>query len=439
MRDPAARTNRVEAVDVLAEAADQVDVAAARRRRPAGVAPTKRSSSSAIATPSRIRSSPARQVFCGQVEPVGAAVARVEPPADARLLDPHRELGEVVVGEAEPAPHRLRRGQVEHLASRSPGRPQARRGRRPARAGGWCSTSARSASRTRSRCAGCPSPVPATSASPNPAWTSGAYASMSGHITRMSRGSRVGSSASRPTSTSRSTSTWRAAPWHACTCTDRSPSPESPCLPPGRHPARSLARRSCCSQPSSVSAWSPAGGSGAAPPPVAPAGPADSVRCSSRASRPSDPSSGCRTSSAGRVLLARHRPGRRDDRRGRPTGAPETLWQPQVHVAQLAERAEQLHLGDRQTGVPEQRQPGRQVEAVTAAAQPLQRLGVADVGRRPTHPLHEAAPQLGLPQEVVVELVSRRRRVRPSRQSVTSRGRCTAYDAKSPARRRATE
>ena len=45
---------------------------------------------------------------------------------------------------------------------------------------------------------------------------------MSGHITRMSRGSRVGSSASRPSSTSRSTSTCRATPWQACTWTDRS-------------------------------------------------------------------------------------------------------------------------------------------------------------------------------------------------------------------------
>ena len=45
---------------------------------------------------------------------------------------------------------------------------------------------------------------------------------MSGHITRMSRGSRVGSSWSRPTSTSRSTSTCRAVPWQACTWTDRS-------------------------------------------------------------------------------------------------------------------------------------------------------------------------------------------------------------------------
>ena len=47
---------------------------------------------------------------------------------------------------------------------------------------------------------------------------------MSGHITKMSRGSSVGSSASRPSSTSRSTSTCRAGPWQLCTWTDRSSS-----------------------------------------------------------------------------------------------------------------------------------------------------------------------------------------------------------------------
>ena len=68
---------------------------------------------------------------------------------------------------------------------------------------------------------------------------------MSGHITRMSRGSRVGSSASRPSSTSRSTSTCRAAPWHACTCTLRSSAASA--RRPGR---RALVARSCWSQPS---------------------------------------------------------------------------------------------------------------------------------------------------------------------------------------------
>ena len=40
---------------------------------------------------------------------------------------------------------------------------------------------------------------------------------MSGHMTTMSRGSRDGSSSSRPSRTSRSTCTWRAEPWHRCT------------------------------------------------------------------------------------------------------------------------------------------------------------------------------------------------------------------------------
>ena len=76
---------------------------------------------------------------------------------------------------------------------------------------------------------------------------------MSGHITRMSRGSSVGSSASRPSSTSRSTSTCRAWPWHACTWTDRSLlACERPC---GR---TALAATSDCSQPSRVSGCSPA-------------------------------------------------------------------------------------------------------------------------------------------------------------------------------------
>ena len=85
---------------------------------------------------------------------------------------------------------------------------------------GLVCSSERSASRTRSRCAGCTPRT--TSPRPKSATIKGAYVSMSGHITRMSRGSSVGSSASRPSSTSRSTSIWRAGPWQLCTCTDRS-------------------------------------------------------------------------------------------------------------------------------------------------------------------------------------------------------------------------
>ena len=82
--------------------------------------------------------------------------------------------------------------------------------------------SARSASRTRSRAAGCP---PASSAMPNAAATSGANASTSGHmIEHVARIPGSGRRASRPRITSRTTSTWRAGPWPACTCRLSSPS-----------------------------------------------------------------------------------------------------------------------------------------------------------------------------------------------------------------------
>ena len=70
---------------------------------------------------------------------------------------------------------------------------------------------------------------------------------MSGHMTRMSRGSSVGSSASRPSRTSRSTSIWRAGPWQLCTWTERS---SLVCTRPSGRTA--LAVMSDCSQPSSV-------------------------------------------------------------------------------------------------------------------------------------------------------------------------------------------
>ena len=82
---------------------------------------------------------------------------------------------------------------------------------------------------------------------------------MSGHITRMSRGSSVGSSASSPSSTSRSTSTCRAGPWQACTWTERSS------LAHGSARGRTaLAAMSDCSQPSRVSGGRRPGGSSSA-------------------------------------------------------------------------------------------------------------------------------------------------------------------------------
>ena len=64
----------------------------------------------------------------------------------------------------------------------------------------------------------------AATASPEPkvAWMSGAKASMSGHMTMTSRGSRVGSSSNRCSTASRRTSTWRARPWQAWTSMERS-------------------------------------------------------------------------------------------------------------------------------------------------------------------------------------------------------------------------
>ena len=111
---------------------------------------------------------------------------------------------------------------------------------------------------------------------------------MSGTITRMSRGSRVGSSSSRPTSTSRSTSTWRAAPWQACTWMESS-APVRPARSSG--PGARLARRSCWSHPSSV-------GTGAGGAPTEVVGRSPRVRRSSRASRPSEPSRGWPTRAA---------------------------------------------------------------------------------------------------------------------------------------------
>ena len=87
---------------------------------------------------------------------------------------------------------------------------------------GWCAAAsgrraARAGPGARRRCA----PPGSSSARPrgcrSVASISGANASMSGHITITSRGSSVGSSASRCRIASRSTSTWRARPWQAWT------------------------------------------------------------------------------------------------------------------------------------------------------------------------------------------------------------------------------
>ena len=178
---------------------------------------------------------------------------------------------------------------------------------------------------------------------------------MSGHITRMSRGSSVGSSASRPSRTSRSTSIWRAGPWQLCTCTERSSVAQRPAVRPhrvggdvGLQPAQQRVgqfyghrgiRRSSAS--------------------------AGRLRCSSRRSRPRVASSGCPTS---RWLVSSRRGIWPCIARERLPQVVAGVRQPQVEVVVGGQGVEQLDLGGGQPGVPEQRQPLRQVRSVTPAA-----------------------------------------------------------------------
>ena len=75
-----------------------------------------------MATPSRSRSSPAAQVFCGNfVEPVRAAVRGGQPPPHAGPGDEVAQPVEVVAVEAEAAADGSRGEQVEHLGGGQPG------------------------------------------------------------------------------------------------------------------------------------------------------------------------------------------------------------------------------------------------------------------------------------------------------------------------------
>ena len=187
--------------------------------------PNSRCSSSVIVTPTSSRSRPARQVPAASASSLnGARCAASRPQRMPARRDPVLDPREVVVVEPEAPAHRLAVGEVEHLRGGHPLRRRGRAARRPRRAPGWSGAATRSASRTRRsggraraaarRLVVAPRRVPA----PNVAWMSGAKLSMSGHITMTSRGSSVGSSASRCRIASRSTSTWRARPWQAWTC-----------------------------------------------------------------------------------------------------------------------------------------------------------------------------------------------------------------------------
>ena len=139
------------------------------------VPPRSRPSLSAIATPSRTRSSPARQVFWSKpVEAVRRPQLRGQPPPDARLLDP---AGQRRRGRRRESRNRWRTGgaagQVEHLARRGPaaGERDQRGGERQQRVGADQPAVGQPHPQL---VAGVAPPGPAASPSPNAAENSGA-------------------------------------------------------------------------------------------------------------------------------------------------------------------------------------------------------------------------------------------------------------------------
>ena len=192
----------VDAVDQLGEPADQVDVAAVDVvERQSLVDP------GVVVLHGDAEQQPVDRDTPGALpdaaQSIVSAMVRVEAPAGAGGDGPVAQPLEIVVVETEP----LRTGP-------SPARSSTWVAvtRLAASSSSWESRSSsgfvwrrdRSASLTRSRAAGWP---PGSSLIPNAAATSGANVSTSGHMIRMSRGSRVGSSSSRPRMTSRTTST----------------------------------------------------------------------------------------------------------------------------------------------------------------------------------------------------------------------------------------
>ncbi len=190
-------------------------------------------SSPAIATPSSSRSSPAAQVFCpndsslkGRRWAASRPQRTPEPTASSRSRSrsPSSSPKRVRTGSAA---SRSRTCDAVSRASAS----SNSRATTSSRGLTW--RSARSASRTGRAWAG-------WAPGPKLAEISGAKVSMSGHITRTSRASSVGSASNSPSTTSRSTSTWRSGPWHACTWTLRSPGSGTK-LPSGDRSSRSVA------------------------------------------------------------------------------------------------------------------------------------------------------------------------------------------------------
>ena len=209
---------------------------------------------------------PARHVPAASfVELERRAVGGVEPPADARCGDPLLHPREVVVVEAEAAADRARGRRGRAPGRRSGAGRRARAAARRRRAPGWSgAASGRRAGRA-GRAGAAPRAGPRarrprarSRRRRTSRWISGANVSMSGHITITSRGSSVGSSASRCRIASRSTSTWRARPWQACTWMLRSASSSRSSGRPGSGGPATGGRRA--RRPGCARAASPVGG-----------------------------------------------------------------------------------------------------------------------------------------------------------------------------------
>ena len=233
---------------------------------------------------------------------------------------------------------------------------------------------------------------------------SGANVSTSGHITSTSRGSRVGSSASSPSRTSRSTSTWRVRPWQACTWRLRSPSSSS-----GRASGASPSGMPAGAVVGAQVGLQPAEQRGRA---VSASGWCMSVVTALGRLRAAAASRGRRgraTTAAGgwRASAARVVPSRRGRRRlsvrGRPRShsAAEGCGSHRWTSRCSARAASTVDLVGGEPGRPEDREPGRQVDHARVGAQ-RGAGGVEPLGRaRGADPVAQPAPQLGLPDQVV--------------------------------------
>ena len=439
-RRPSRRSAAVRAASAIAESRRSTSSA----RRPArsmsplstsssGSTPsTRRRSSSAIVTPSSRRSSPARHVFSAQPSSWNGRGGRRRGPSGSppRRPTPRCGRGRRRRGGSGGAPGRgwrsrrprRRSAGCRRVSSSSATTPRtgwsgAASGRRGGRAG--------RATRRRRRGS---APRRSSSPEPNVAWISGANVSMSGHMTMTSRGSSVGSSARRWRRASRSTSTWRARPWHEWTWTLWSVGSRSSRRVDGlrerRAGRRRSARTSACSRRSSVrvvgvervvdvGAGVPAGDELQLAGVAAPRGEQRVLRRGWRCGRRG--AVAAVAPAAGLDVLGDALPqhGRR-------------VEQEQVDVARRAEGVEHLDVAGGEAGQPEQRQAGRQVDDVGLVAQPRRtpRQSLGRAGRADA--LTEEAPQRRLPGDVRRQRprrVRRCRRRRPRRRSARAGGR----------------